>query len=81
MSKPWFWKIELEICVLHLITDETIPKSIQQAYYTYGVTIYLLSWKAKTIQIHFTLEVESLRAHKNYHGWKVHMNSYMVDYK
>ena len=38
------------------------------------------SKKAKTVQVHFTLEGEGLRAKSNYHGWKVHMGSYMAGY-
>ena len=35
--------------------------------------------KAETIQVHFTLESEGLRAQRNYHGWNVYMDSYMID--
>ena len=36
--------------------------------------------KATTIQVHFTLEGEGLRAKRNFHGWKVFMDSYMVSW-
>jgi hypothetical protein len=34
--------------------------------------------KAETIQVHFILEGEGLRDQRNYHGWKVYMESYVA---
>jgi hypothetical protein len=35
--------------------------------------------KAETVQVHFTLGGEGLKAQKKVHGWKVYMESYMAD--
>ena len=37
--------------------------------------------RGKVVQVHFTLEGGGLRAQRNYHGWKVYMDTYMADYR
>jgi hypothetical protein len=41
----------------------------------------LIGQEGQTGQVHFTREGEGLRVQRNYHGWKIYMDSYMKKYK
>ena len=79
----WFYRVS---CFMFLDMHTTTLDSLLGPFHTQGwrpvtITVYeLIGWQGRDRQIHFTFEGEGLKACRQFHGWKIYVESFMKDH-